>query len=260
MSIMKKIIIITMFALVLVACTDSSSQTNNVNNPEICNDNVDNDFDGDIDCNDSDCRFNGACTVETCGNGSVEGGEECDGADLNSEACSTQGFTAGQLACLQDCTFDIAACENPDPLKIMQSGSRIKMRVGRSPVPDGSVSFNGWYDTQLGINCVWRKHADGSTRCLPEMTASVERWYLDAACTVRLAAFPADDDALQAGTQISMEVKFGVYGVYVVSGTHVGTVYLKATNGCWGGGSNKGQTVHNKPIKLFNLPGASGSA
>ncbi len=230
-------IIIVLIAITAVACNDGNTTqpTNNVNNnTEICNDNIDNDFDGDIDCDDFDCEFTTACQVGSCGNGSVEGSEECDGADFDGKSCLTEGYTAGQLSCTAGCVLDIEGCENPNPLKIMQSGARIKMRVGRSAVPDGSVSFNGWYDTTLGINCAWRKHTDGSMRCLPELIASQERWYADAGCTVRLAAFPTEDDPLQNGTQISMETKTGVFGAFVVSGTHSGSVYSKYSDGCWG--------------------------
>jgi len=224
---MTKIIFIILFTA--VACNEGTTTqptNNNNNNNEICNDNIDNDGDGAIDCDDSGCRYNGACTANpTCGNGVLDDDEMCDGAELNGESCETQVVgTTGTLTCNIDCTYNTASC-HVNPLGIYASGARIKMRVGRSSVPDGSVSFNGWYDTTLGINCSWRKHSDGSMRCLPELTASQERWYADAGCTVRLAAFPTEDDPLQNGTQISMEMKTGVFGAFVVSGTHSGSVY-----------------------------------
>lgn len=56
-----------------------------------------------------------------------------------------------------------------DQLGIYESGSRIKMRVGRTP--DGAVSFEGWYDTELDTVCYFGTAADGRRRCLPEQTA-----------------------------------------------------------------------------------------
>ncbi len=38
--------------------------------------------------------------------------EECDGADLRGESCSSLGFTSGALACAADCRFDLATCDN----------------------------------------------------------------------------------------------------------------------------------------------------
>lgn len=58
----------------------------------------------------------GACELDwprsVCGNGKVEGPEQCDssGTDINlSETCETLGFESGTLACKPDCTFDPAA-------------------------------------------------------------------------------------------------------------------------------------------------------
>jgi len=53
----------------------------------------------------------------TCGNGTIEPGEECDGADLDSNDCETayggtKGCT-GALSCTSDCKFDGSACSCP---------------------------------------------------------------------------------------------------------------------------------------------------
>jgi cysteine-rich repeat protein len=49
-----------------------------------------------------------AATV--CGNGRIEGTEECEGMDLDGETCITQGYLGGTLVCATDCTFDKSAC------------------------------------------------------------------------------------------------------------------------------------------------------
>jgi hypothetical protein len=48
--------------------------------------------------------------VSNCGNGLIEGTEECDGIDLAGESCVTQGFVGGSLGCQADCTFDTSLC------------------------------------------------------------------------------------------------------------------------------------------------------
>ena len=45
-----------------------------------------------------------------CGNGAIDAGEDCDGADLGTETCLTQGFDSGTLACANDCNFDTSGC------------------------------------------------------------------------------------------------------------------------------------------------------
>jgi hypothetical protein len=48
-----------------------------------------------------------------CGDGTVEGAEVCDGAAVGDETCATQGFVAGELGCLPDCSgYDTRACLN----------------------------------------------------------------------------------------------------------------------------------------------------
>jgi hypothetical protein len=45
-----------------------------------------------------------------CGNGVVEAGEQCDGADLDGEDCFSRGYGGGILSCNPDCTFDESQC------------------------------------------------------------------------------------------------------------------------------------------------------
>jgi hypothetical protein len=81
--------------------------------PEVCDDGADNDGDGQTDCDDAECSAAPNCVVEVCGNGAIDAGEDCDGANLNNEDCADQaGFNAGTLACNDDCTFNTDACEN----------------------------------------------------------------------------------------------------------------------------------------------------
>jgi hypothetical protein len=51
-----------------------------------------------------------ACT--TCGDGAIDAGEECDGADLGDERCATlgDGFDGGVLRCAAGCAFDTTGC------------------------------------------------------------------------------------------------------------------------------------------------------
>ena len=46
-----------------------------------------------------------------CGNGVIDAGEQCDGADLNSFDCSSLGYAGGTLGCdPMMCIFDTSMC------------------------------------------------------------------------------------------------------------------------------------------------------
>lgn len=48
--------------------------------------------------------------ITACGNGIVETGEECDGADLDGQTCVGLGYAGGALTCNSDCTFNTSSC------------------------------------------------------------------------------------------------------------------------------------------------------
>ncbi len=56
-------------------------------------------------------------TVKTslCGDGIIEGPEECEGADLNDSSCASLGFTSGSLSCDSACGFDKSDCVTVSP-------------------------------------------------------------------------------------------------------------------------------------------------
>jgi len=87
-------------------------------------------LEGDEECDDGPTGgFDGCseiCTVEPgwtcdgaepsvctpfCGDGLAIGDEACDGADLREKSCQSLGFHGGALLCGQDCTLDLAGCE-----------------------------------------------------------------------------------------------------------------------------------------------------
>src|SRR5580704_10397845 len=56
---------------------------------------------------------NGLCIVGRCGDGMINGIEECDGSDLGGKTClDFNATTPGGLACGSDCTFDPTGCSS----------------------------------------------------------------------------------------------------------------------------------------------------
>lgn len=49
---------------------------------------------------------------QICGDGVVQGTEECDGTDLGAGMCSIAGCSSGELACSSNCTLDYSGCSD----------------------------------------------------------------------------------------------------------------------------------------------------
>jgi hypothetical protein len=67
---------------------------------------------GTLGCT-ADCQSivtTGCQALPSCGDGMLNGGEQCDAAALGGQTCITQGFDLGQLACSGSCTLDTSGC------------------------------------------------------------------------------------------------------------------------------------------------------
>jgi hypothetical protein len=49
-------------------------------------------------------------TGPACGDGAIDVGEQCDGAELDGASCMSLGFTRGALACDDSCQYDTSGC------------------------------------------------------------------------------------------------------------------------------------------------------
>jgi len=54
--------------------------------------------------------INATAKSAVCGNGSKEGGEQCDTADFDGVGCPGIGFDGGALGCAPSCEYDASAC------------------------------------------------------------------------------------------------------------------------------------------------------
>jgi hypothetical protein len=63
------------------------------------------------DCSDFDTSGCGGA-APMCGNGQIEGLEQCDGAQLGGQSCMSQGYDTGVLTCDASCMFDDSGCSS----------------------------------------------------------------------------------------------------------------------------------------------------
>jgi hypothetical protein len=53
-----------------------------------------------------------------CGDGVINSGEECDGANLNGQTCVLKGFASGTLSCSSSCAFNTSLCVAAAPVPV----------------------------------------------------------------------------------------------------------------------------------------------
>ena len=86
--------------------------TSTCTSAERCDNGLDDDRDGLVDCEDPDCG--GVARCPTCGDGVREGLESCDGADLGGFDCAAFGYDAGVLTCTAGCRIDTSTCHRAE--------------------------------------------------------------------------------------------------------------------------------------------------
>lgn len=63
--------------------------------------------------------INATVKINVCGDGLIEGGEDCEGTDLNGQSCPTLGYLKGTLSCDIACSFDTTDCSGSTPTAIL---------------------------------------------------------------------------------------------------------------------------------------------
>lgn len=94
-----------------IDCQDVACMGRPACTPEVCDNDFDDDGDGRFDCADSDCLGTVLCGGMKCGNGMLDPGEDCDADNLDGRTCITQGFVTGTLACT-GCQIDTSHCSH----------------------------------------------------------------------------------------------------------------------------------------------------
>jgi hypothetical protein len=90
----------------------------------------------------------------TCGEGGVEVGEVCDGAELGGQGCDSLGLGAGTLACAADCQgFDAAGCaplEGSVRINEVESGGTDRIELHNTG--GAAASLEGYVISDAGGN------------------------------------------------------------------------------------------------------------
>src|SRR6056297_201508 len=94
-----------------------------------------------------------------CGDGIVEGTEECDGDNMDGNSCTSLGYDGGTLGC-QNCTYDTSDC-----YETFSCGDDVTFTYNGSEVTYGIVATSGecWMDRNLGASQVATSYDDSNS-------------------------------------------------------------------------------------------------
>ncbi|MBU1240269.1 hypothetical protein KKF84_06915 [Myxococcota bacterium] len=108
-------------------------------------------YGGNLGCN-SDCTLAlASCqSYGTCGDNAVNAsfGEQCDGANLGGQACTSLGYYGGTLACNSSCGWDLSGCEGSCGDGVKQAAEQCD---GADSGGQSCISL-GYYGGTLGCN------------------------------------------------------------------------------------------------------------
>ena len=99
----------------------------------------------------------GAYTNSVCGNGVVEGGESCDGSNLDGASCQSLGFSGGSLSC-SSCSFNTNGCTGDDTAPSVPQGLDATT-AGQTQI---DLSWSASNDPETGVSS-YNIFRDGSS-------------------------------------------------------------------------------------------------
>jgi hypothetical protein len=104
---------------------------------------------------------------QTCGNGTLEGDEVCDGATLGSATCQSLGFQGGTLACTTGCALDTSMCDSGISVAINELEST-EDQIELYNAGGDAVDISGWILTDDAVDANYDPAADLEKLMFPD--------------------------------------------------------------------------------------------
>ncbi|HLD58550.1 MAG TPA: SMP-30/gluconolactonase/LRE family protein [archaeon] len=158
----------------------------------------------------TDCKSWNACTsTQSCGDGTINGTETCDGTNLNNQTCITQGYNSGTLACNANCTFNTGQC--------------VPNQTGTLSVsPAATLTSSGTFGGPFAPNSIVYTLTNTGTTNINWTAAKTAAW-IDINKT---------SGAITAGTKETIKISINASANSLAAGTFSDTItFTNTTNG-----------------------------
>lgn len=103
--------------------------------------------------------LNATIKISICGNGIIEGGEDCEGVNLNGQTCISSGYGPGILTCDIACSFDTYGCapkptptQTPTPTLTSTPTPTLKPAAAATEVPPTKVNPTSPLPTKILVS------------------------------------------------------------------------------------------------------------
>jgi hypothetical protein len=112
-----------------------------------------------------------------CGNGALEGSEQCEGAELGDATCMSLGYTGGTLACTAACAYETGMCTSISPIIINElESTEDQIEIFNSS--DMDIDISGWILTDEPTGPGYDPNTDTEKLLWPAMSILPAGTYL----------------------------------------------------------------------------------
>jgi hypothetical protein len=151
-------------------------------------------------------------TVNLCGNGTINSGEQCDGTNLGGQSCTSFGFTGGTLSCNTSCQLVTNSCTGGTaPAGVTASYSFDNSAAdisgnGNGGTPTNGPTYTTGHSNQALLFDGIDDYVDIGDKLNLTVPFTVAAWVrLDSGASGDPVIFATDDDANYTGFKLFVE-------------------------------------------------------
>lgn len=186
--------------------------------------------------------------ISVCGNGIIEGGEDCEGSDLGGQTCLDLGYAGGTLVCDIACTFDTSGCVafptitfqgygNPGGLVTFKDGASVIGTTSINSSGEFMKTFTnqatGYHSYSLRAQNMSTGRATNLITFMANLTAGEERVYSDILFSPTIGTSQSSYTQNEAVKTMGAAFPFSTVFIYYASPDPIVKQATSTSTGSW---------------------------